>query len=362
MPFFARQIGRSCSFCHTQFPKLKEAGRIFRANGYRFEDEGEWKEVEEYEVLPAAFEVEVEGKYDRTESSGARSTSSDMVIEEVEVMAGGAIGESGRVSALAMLAVAQGDSGGTATYETTLPSAFIQVNDLIGPRGSGLLNLRAGQGQVALPHSGCSQKVIHNAYFAESTLGLYSCSQRLVELNGSVVTQDEESWSPTHRYSAGVTRENVHDDDRLKGAYASYSLTFKEIYTIGAIYRYVEERDGPLDGYYNRYGASAEAEAGPFVLSAGYFRSDRVGSGGDSFNYVLEGTWSPGMNLTLGARYDIFKTAGKKGARSQSYMLRYDIMNNVYTQIELRTLDDDDHATGSAEGSTKGRFFLVALF
>ncbi|HLA50695.1 MAG TPA: hypothetical protein VJZ92_00370, partial [Thermodesulfobacteriota bacterium] len=87
MPFFARQVSKNCTFCHSIFPKLNETGRIFRSNGYRFAenaDEG-WKEVKDANTLPLSAEVELEGKYNMDKKSGARTTSSDFVVEEVEL-------------------------------------------------------------------------------------------------------------------------------------------------------------------------------------------------------------------------------------------------------------------------------------
>lgn len=78
--------------------------------------------------------------------SGKRSTSSDMVVEEVELSTAGAMGQTGKISALAMIAVEQMDpsGGGMATYEASIHSAFVQVNDLVGPMGEGMLNLKTG--------------------------------------------------------------------------------------------------------------------------------------------------------------------------------------------------------------------------
>jgi hypothetical protein len=362
LPFFARQIGRSCTFCHTQIPKLNETGRVFRANGFRFEDEGEWKRVRDLTTIPVSFEVEVEGKYDRIKSSGLRTESSDMVIEEAEVYAGGAVGKTGRVSTLLAIRVAQTeDASGATTYEASAPAAFIQINDLSGPAGAGRLNLKAGQGEVALPFIGCSQKLVSNSHLAETSIGIFDCEQRLVELNGSIVTLDEESMAPTHRYSIGITRQDVNNDDKFLGYYASYSLTFKEVYSLGLIYRGGEERSGPVDINFNKYGGAAEAELGPFILTAGYFRSDRSGLG-DLENYIIEAFVIPMKRIGLGARYDTLREKGKKGASSRSLMLRYSILNNMYGQFEFRALSDDDLVAGSNEEETKLRLFLTALF
>jgi hypothetical protein len=34
--YFARQTGRSCSYCHRGVPRLNERGLAFKNNGFRF--------------------------------------------------------------------------------------------------------------------------------------------------------------------------------------------------------------------------------------------------------------------------------------------------------------------------------------
>ncbi|MEE8575410.1 MAG: hypothetical protein V3T30_08360, partial [Thermodesulfobacteriota bacterium] len=176
MPMFARQIGRKCTYCHSVFPKLNETGRIFKSNGYRFAEEGEWLKVKDIKTIPVAFEVEVEGIYNRTRMApGGWIDSSDMKVEELEVMAGGALGTSGRISVLGVLGVAQTEADdGSTDYEPFIGPAFVQVNDLIGPKGEGLLNIRGGQWEVALPNLGSMQKVVKNGYFADSVLDVFT--------------------------------------------------------------------------------------------------------------------------------------------------------------------------------------------
>lgn len=362
LPFFARQIGRTCTYCHIQLPKLNETGRVFRSNGFRFGDEGEWIEADDITTIPVSFEVEVEGKYDRIKSSGVKTESSDMVIEEAEVYAGGALGKSGRVSALMAVLVEQTEeAAGSTTYVASIHNAFVQVNDLAGPPGSGRFNLRAGQASLALPFIGCSQKFVANGHLAETSLGLFRCDQRMVEINGSVASEDETFFVPTHRYSIGLTREDVNNDDRFIGYFATYSLTFKEAYSLGFIYRGGDEKDGPADVTFNKYGGAAEAELGPFVFTAGYFRSVRSGRN-DIQNFIAETLFVPLKDISLGARFDTLLEKGKKRLKSHALMIRYSILNNVYTQLEYRSLSDDDHVAGTNEDETKLRLFLVALF
>jgi hypothetical protein len=35
-PYFARQTGQSCSFCHRGVPRLNDTGLAFKKNGFRF--------------------------------------------------------------------------------------------------------------------------------------------------------------------------------------------------------------------------------------------------------------------------------------------------------------------------------------
>lgn len=355
-PFFSRQVGRDCTYCHTLFPKLNETGRTFRGNGYRFEGEGEWKEVKDWTILPAAVEVEVEGIYNRFKSSGVRSESSDLKIEEINFISGGAIGKTGKVSALASIIFSQTDTG----TDTRIGRAFVQVNDLDGSTGKGLINLRAGQWDIGLPFLNPVGVVITNAYLAETAMNVITPEQRAIEVNGSIITDEGSLW-PTHRYSAGLARSNVNGDDKLRDYYATYSATINEDYSIGAIYRGGREKIGALDTSYNKYGIAGEAEAGSFILTAAYFKSDRSGANNQS-DYLIEALYKVLPKLSFAARYELLKEKDKKGAKSQSFMARYNILSNVFAQLELRGLSDDDHITGTNEDEQKARLLLVAVF
>lgn len=357
-PIFSRQVGRDCTFCHSLFPKLNEQGRIFRSNGYRFEAEGSWKEAKDLTTLPASVELELEAAYNRVKSSGVRSESSDMKVEELELSSGGAFGKTGKVSALGQISVAQSEEAGTTTYTTSINSAFIQINDLAGSEGTGLVNLKTGQMQLTLPFLGGSQRFINNNYFVESALKLFNTAARVVELNGSVLA-DEETGSPTHRYSAGISREDVNKDDKIRGYYATYALTVKEAYNIGFIYRGGREKNGAADLSYNKLGAAAEAELGPFDITAGYFASYRSGLKKID-NYLLEAIYRVNSRVSAGARYDYLKE--RVSSRSQNFMVRYNILSNVYALLELRALSDTGHLAGPNESERKARLFLVAIF
>ncbi|MBE9527985.1 MAG: hypothetical protein IME99_01960, partial [Proteobacteria bacterium] len=333
---------------------------IWRANGLRFEEEGEWTKVKKLDTIPVSVEIEVEGKYDETTASGAKSTSSDMVIEEVELISGGAFGTDGRVSAYGSIAIQQAADG---TVSSAINNAYIQVNDLAGPKGAGRLNLKAGKSSFGLPFLADYQKAINNRYLAEKTLDTLTMGLRLVELNGIKKTEDEESWAPTHYYSLGVARGNVVSSHKFKSFYATYSVNFKERYSVGAILRKGYETDaaGTSDVEYNKFGVGAEAELGPVVLTAGWFAS-KYDTDPDKTNYLIEALYMPTTKIGFGARYDTLKEDGKKSAVATSVMARYNILTNAFAQLEFRGLRDGDLATGTNEKEKKVRLFLVTLF
>ena len=357
MPFFSRQVGRGCGYCHVLVPRLNDRGRTFRANGFRFEGEGEWRGVREYEVLPVSFEAEVEALYDSTSSGGVDAERSDVKIEEVEVMAGGVIDRGGRVTTLAVIAAAETSSG----VDVTIPKAFVQVNDLAGPRASGVLNARAGKWDVGLPFLNRTEAVITNRYLADSVLGFISAGEKGLELNGAVNRWSGEDETTAHRYAAGAVTEDLNDANRLRGYYAWYSVTFNESISLGAIYRGGRERSGTTDVSYNRYGAAGEVAAGPMVITGGYFRDARAGMA-DRADYLVDVMVLPWSGVGFAGRFEGLKEEGKRSALSYSLMARYHILRNVYAQAEFRWLGDDDHAAGANEDERKVRFLVVALF
>lgn len=355
-PFFTRQVGRDCTYCHTAFPRLNETGRTFRSNGYRFEAEGEWRDVKDITSVPVSFEVEVEALYDRIKTNGATAESSDMKVEEAEIIAGGAFGKTGRLTALVTAAVAQADS----TFETSIPRAFIQVNDLAGPAGAGLLNVKAGIGEIALPFLTPVNSPISNRYLSDTKLKVLTAEERFMELNGSY-TAEGESTTLAHRYSAGISREDVNSDDKLKGIYAAYSATYNEGLSIGAVFRSGKEKNGADDISARRYGVAAEADAGPFTFTAGYFRADRTGLPGLE-DYMAEALYRMLPGIAFAGRFEMAIESGKESAKSQSYMARYNILSNAFTQLEYRHLEDGARVLGGGELEDKIRLLLVALF
>lgn len=360
VPMFAREVGRDCTYCHTILPKLNERGRVYRANGYRFSAEEQWKNVKDWTHLPISAEIALEGFYSKSKTSGVETTSSDLTLEEFELITGGTMGKTGKVSALATFAVKQVDAVGSTTYKPIIEQAFIRVNDLAGETGEGLLNLKVGQDVFSLPFLSDRQRPMAERYFAESALKILNRGHRVVELNGTVVA-DEESWEPTQRYSLGIGREDINSDDKMSGYYATYSATVKESLSLGFIYRGGKELYGADDVSYRKYGAAAEGVLGPVVVTAGVFRSDR-NDGPDLRDTLIEIFYTPVAKWSLGARHEFFRKKGVQGAKSQSLMARYSILSNAYGQLEFDRLTDRGHAAGTMEDEKKTVFQIVTVF
>ncbi|CAG1065420.1 hypothetical protein BAC1_01001 [uncultured bacterium] len=354
-PSFGRQVGRDCSYCHTAFPKLNDTGRTFLYNGYRFEAEGEWRAVKDLQQLPVSFEVEIEGLYDNIKTAGVRSEASDLKAEEAEVIAGGAFGRDGRVSALFAVAVQQANDG---TFDTVLPKAFIQVNDLLGPSGAGKLNLKAGIDEVGLSFFRPTSTPISNAMFAETLVGAIAADQRFIELNGSFESEGDRTIA--HRYRAGIVRESVVSGNKLKGFFASWAATIDEALSLGAIFRAGSQPVAGQDMSYQSYGLAAEAETGPFIFTAGYFKSQNEGAA-DVDDWLVEALYFIDK-FTLGARYEAASFEGSQPARSQTFMARYDILSSAFVQLEYRHRQDSDRVAGGGELEDKARLIFAALF
>ena len=110
------------------------------------------------------------------------------------------------------------------------------------------------------------------------------------------------------------------------------------------------------------YVAAVEKEVHSLRRTSSKLRAERDGLE-DLDNIMLESLYFPLEDLILGARADIIKEDGSDDALALSLMARYNILINVFAQVELRTLKDDDLISGGTnEEETKGRLFLVVLF
>ncbi len=83
IPVFAHRYGLSCQACHTAVPHLTEFGEQFRAHGYRLPG------APQRGAFPAAVKVNL--AYGSDGGGGLPKA----VVDEVEVLAGGAVGKRG---------------------------------------------------------------------------------------------------------------------------------------------------------------------------------------------------------------------------------------------------------------------------
>ncbi len=352
-PFFAGQIGRDCAFCHSLFPRLNEEGRVFRSKGFRFDGEAMPRSMDAM-TPPLSIEAEVEGFYKKEGSGADEAESSDVIIEELELIMAGAFGQGGRASALGMVLVKEENND----FKAALPNAFIQINDLYGPTGEGHLNIRAGRFQTGPGLFDETGALAGGAYLADSVMGILRPEDSGAELNGIALTGDAESFMPTQRYSLGLAREDGDDGIRLKGYYLSYSAAFMESLTIGMIYR--NGRQGVES--FNGLGIATELDRGFFVMSIGYFASFAGGEGSDMDNIVLEAVLFPMLKTSLAVRYDVLNKDGSDGIRSHSIAARYDMLNNIYAKIEYSGTTDMDNVFFDADEAEEARIIFAAAF
>ncbi len=359
MPFFARQTGRDCVYCHSVYPKLNETGLNFRANGYRIEGQ-ELKEVKDWASIPASMEITVAGEYSDNKANGNSTTVSGIRIEDVELSAGGAMSKTGRVSALGTISVEQGNANDT---NATIQKAFVQVNDLMGQEGKGLLNVRAGQWEIGLPFLSPRETVLKNKYMTETVLNAFTLNQKAVELNGSM-NFEEGSKLTAQRYSLGIASQDINSANKLKAFYLTYALTVSEFMNVGILYRNGTEKnsDGTMDVSFNKYGIGVEGETGPFILSAGIFRSERSGENSQE-DFLAEALYrAPVPGVSAGGRLEAVQQSGKKTAHALSLFGRYDIIMNVFTQLEYDYLSDASHLSGPNDRESRVNLFLAAAF
>lgn len=359
LPFFARQIGRDCTYCHSSFPRLNEKGRIFRANGYRFEGD-EWLEAKDLNMMPVSVEVEVEAAATKVKRNEVTYTSNDMVIESGELIAGGAFGKTGKLSSLLVLNISQTGKNDTG-FSTTLHKAFVQANDLAGNEGAGLLNVRAGQWQIGLPFLSATDTPVGNRYLAESALDILTLDQGAIELNGALGDKEDGALIQMHRYSAGFARSNVNASSKMAGYYASYSALVEEFYHAGVLFRGGTEANGAVDTRFYKYALAASVDLGPVTIIAAHMASDRQFAPSYNDNLV-EVVYKPIKTITADVRFEGLDTSKKKYVSAGTFMLRYYMLSNAYAQFEYRLRSDKDHVVGTNEREDKLRFIFAAVF
>jgi hypothetical protein len=385
IPAFSRQTEKSCSTCHNAVPKLNIVGQNFKTNGFRFPEDGEWLDIQNMKHVPLGAEVEVEGEFNKADVSGSNSNPnqhSKLKIDEIEIQAGAPLGKNGGVSVY-------GNAQFNPDTSVGIGQTYVQVNDLIGRTGHGLLNVKAGQQDIALPFLSHSQRIIKQRYFAQSALGILGGRaigtaagneageffNTMVELNGQVV------GDITHRYSVGAFQPNgldgfggSKDSNRLgdPGIYATYAVNFFENFNLGAIFKRDMVNGNPTSGIahpkegLNKYGIAGEAKLGPVLVTAGYFNSEAVNSN-TLQNYMVEAYFIPDKKFIVGARFDhIDQELFQSGTRTTA-MARYNLSSSVYLQGEWRVTDLGTTVTATTPqyGGTdalNGRVYLVAYF
>lgn len=91
VPAFARKYGKNCSTCHTAWPLLNKAGRMFKENGYRFPtDEKHAQKISDFLYWGKTFPVTailVARPYDKKKSGDEKLRA----LHEVELMAAGVL-------------------------------------------------------------------------------------------------------------------------------------------------------------------------------------------------------------------------------------------------------------------------------
>jgi hypothetical protein len=374
IPAFSRQTEKSCSTCHNAIPKLNQAGQSFRTNGFRFPEDKEWTDIQDMKHVPVSTRVIVEAEFNKADNS---SQTSQFRVSLIELMAGAPLGTNGVFSPYIDVQYVGRALG--------VNQAYGQVNDLIGNTGHGLLNIKAGQFDIALPFLSHSQRVMRQRYFAQSSLGILGARAQTtapvgvpipdealefynnaVELNGQLLGKDSDDL--THRYAVGVFQpQQLGDGNRLgnPGFYATYAATFLENYQIGAIYKRDVVNDPSLAAPngkkgLDKWGVAGEAKLGPFIATLGYFRSSALDKR-DLQNYMAEILFIPNKRWVVGGRVDhLDQELAQSGTRTTA-MVRYNISSSVYAQAEWRVTDAPNRGQFEPD-SFQGRAFVAAGF
>jgi hypothetical protein len=283
LPVFAHRYGLTCQACHTTVPRLNAFGAAFRANGFRM------PELRNGSAVPVAVKTQL------AYSSDADEGLPKAVVDEVELLTGGAIGAHFNYF-IEDYAIDGGRPG-------QMRDAWLQYNN-------GNAHIRAGQFTLPLPVDPESlrdslshylvydQTVGHNPFqFFDPRIGLDVYAQNAgggVEAHlAAVESYDRQSGNP----NSGI--------DLM--AYASKSFT--RGITLYA-YRYQGQRvlSGARDAFF-RQGYGAGKTIGKFqalgVLQTGR-DSDAAGDGNASSSSggFLQGQYQFSDALMAVARYD----------------------------------------------------------
>ena len=376
IPAFSRQTEKSCSTCHQAIPKLNQTGQSFRQNGFRFPEDKEWTDIQDMKHVPVSARIIVEAEYNSADDS---RPSSKLSVATIELMAGAPLGKTGIFSPYVDI--------GYANRTLAVNQAYGQLNDLIGATGHGLLNLKFGQWDTALPFLSHSQRVMRQRYFAQSALGVIGARAQTIAPAGVPVADEAVEFYNTavelngqllgetisHRYMIGMFQpQQLTEVNRLEnpGFYATYAATLFDNYQIGAIYKR-DTVNNPFPGHPNsnraldKWGVAGEAKMGPFIVTAGYFRAAALDHR-DLQNVMVEGFYIPNKTWVVGARWDHLKQESAPSGSRTTAMIRYHISSSVYIQGEWRVTDSfnagQPNPVQLEQDSLQGRLFVNAGF
>ncbi len=365
IPAFARKEGQACGFCHTAYPKLNEAGRAYKQNGFRFPGEYGNNIWEEPSGVPLSFtgEVEVFLDHNRPTKGTSNTSGPDGKIDEVEIMGAGTL--SNRASFFTEI---EFDDQGNAE----LAPIWIQVNDLAGPQGA--LNLQIGQYDAGLPFFSEKRRVIRNKYLAFDRMGFLD-TEFGGGVNGQYFSDPDEEGGIVHRYGAGVFRAGSNDDGNMftKGM-GWYNLNWNEVNNLGIIATGGQDETGGNNFKTTGLGAIGQTECGKWTLTAAYFfeyqsfKSNSTVGGNQQFHNIMgEVLYMPDEKWVLGGRVDWLteteRDRDKDWGLRASALTRYNVVSNVWLGGEYRFEEGGNGSpvTSSAE-THKARLFAFFAY
>ena len=278
LPVFAHRYGLSCQACHTTVPHLDAFGQAFLKNGFRMPGARSG-------VLPIAVKVNL------AYSSDAEDGLPKAVVDEVELLTGGAIGTKFNYF-VEQYAIDGGKPG--------LPrDAWLQYN-------SGQSHIRAGQFTLPLPVDPETQRDTESHYLAfDQTVG----DNRFAFFDPRVgvdayVDRGDASAHLVATQSSDRQSGNAPAGIDLMG---SLSKTFGR--TTFSAYRYQGQRSlgAARDAFY-RQGFGAQYEFQKLMLTGvlqhGNDSDPGTGSAAASWASFLEGRYAFSGSLAAVARYD----------------------------------------------------------
>jgi len=363
IPAFARKEGQDCGFCHTAYPKLNEAGRGYKQNGFRFPGELGNNIWEETSGVPLSAVAEIEAFLDHTRPARGKTETSgpDGKIDEIEIMGAGTL--SNRASFFTAI-------GYDEDAVADLGPVWVQVNDLYGPQGAA--NLQIGQFDAGLPFFSQKRRVIRNQYLASDMMGFLD-TEFGAQVNGQIFNDPDEGGGVVHRYGTGVLRGGTNDGDNqfTKGT-GWYNFNWNEVNNLGVIA--IGGQDATAGNNFKTagIGAVAQTEHGPWTFTGAYFfeyqgfdRNSTVGGNQQLHNFMGEVLYMPGESWVVGGRLDWLleteRRRGKDWGLRASVLARYNVVSNVWLGAEYRI---EDGGTGSpvTDADTTQNARLFAFF